>query len=91
MRYNLPAEMMHAPALGPTPSSGRRPDAMRMNHRTGHVEDSNLSSYAFDEQYNSFHRCAEAVALRRGAFWGSHGCRARSVPRRLCFWFPIPR
>ncbi|KAK2075528.1 hypothetical protein QBZ16_001636 [Prototheca wickerhamii] len=55
VRYNLPAEMMHAPALGPTPSSGRRPDAMRMNHRTGHVEDSNLSSYAFDEQYNSFH------------------------------------
>lgn len=56
IRYNLPADQMHAPVQGPTHPSGRKADGGLSNHRTGHVEDSHLSSYAFDEQYNSFHR-----------------------------------
>lgn len=26
------------------------------NHRAGHVEDTHLHSFAFDEQYNTYHR-----------------------------------
>lgn len=38
----------------PTTSTHKLP-GMR-NHRAGHVEDANLASYSFDEQYNAFHR-----------------------------------
>uniref|UniRef100_A0A1D2A1Q3 Pre-mRNA-processing factor 17 n=1 Tax=Auxenochlorella protothecoides TaxID=3075 RepID=A0A1D2A1Q3_AUXPR len=61
IRYNLPADQMHAPVQGPTHPSGRKADGGLSNHRTGHVEDSHLSSYAFDEQYNSFH--SDGVAM----------------------------
>jgi hypothetical protein len=32
------------------------------NHRAGHVEDTHLQSYAFDEQYNTYHSMGYAAA-----------------------------
>lgn len=34
------------------------------NHRSGHVEDTHLSHFHFDDQYNTFHRCS---VLRSGS------------------------
>ena len=42
------------------------------NHRSGHVEDTHLNDYNFDDQYNTFHRCrsprrsAPAASCARG-------------------------
>lgn len=51
----------------PTRAAGLR------NHRAGHVEDANLSSYSFDEQYNMFHRWAPRS-------WVSAAGRAPHLP-----------
>ncbi|PRW45460.1 pre-mRNA-processing factor 17-like isoform X1 [Chlorella sorokiniana] len=53
--YNLPVEQMHAPVMGPAHHNQKSALAGLRNHRAGHVEDANLSSYSFDEQYNMFH------------------------------------
>lgn len=54
--YNLPLEQMHAPVVGPAHPSQRGGvgAAALRNHRTGHVELANLSSFAFDEQFHTF-------------------------------------
>lgn len=52
--YNLPVDQMHAPVVGPSHHSQKGPVGAVRNHRAGHVEDANLGSYAFDEQYNQF-------------------------------------
>ncbi|GAB4821604.1 hypothetical protein N2152v2_008650 [Parachlorella kessleri] len=55
VKYNLPLEQMHAPVLGPAHPTARRGVAANLrNHRSGHVEDAHLSSFAFDEQYQTF-------------------------------------
>lgn len=56
IKYNLPVDQMHAPIYGPAHPSdkGGVPQALR-NHRAGHVEDAHLSTFTFDEQYNTFH------------------------------------
>jgi pre-mRNA-processing factor 17 len=57
-QYNLPYQDMAAPLMGPSHPFQKDGLAAGMkNHRTGHVEDSHMHSYAFDEQYNTFHRC----------------------------------
>jgi hypothetical protein len=33
------------------------------NHRAGHVEDTHLHSFAFDEQYNTYHRYGHRILL----------------------------
>lgn len=53
--YNLPVEQMHAPIVGPLHHNQKDLMAGMRNSRAGHVEDANLSSYSFDEQYNQFH------------------------------------
>lgn len=55
VRYNLPLEQMHAPVLGPMhPGQKEGLVAGLRNHRSGHVELANVSSFAFDEQFNTF-------------------------------------
>lgn len=59
MSYNLPYRDMAAPVVGPAHPFQKDGLAAGMrNHRAGHVEATHLGSFAFDEQYNTFHRCA---------------------------------
>ncbi|EFN53026.1 hypothetical protein CHLNCDRAFT_32300 [Chlorella variabilis] len=58
--YNLPVEQMHAPVVGPLHHNQKNLTQALRNHRAGHVEDANLASYSFDEQYNTFQ--AQGVA-----------------------------
>lgn len=55
VKYNLPASQMHAPSYGPANpnDNGAIPAGLR-NHWAGHAENAYVSSYSFDEQYNSF-------------------------------------
>lgn len=53
--YNLPVEQMHAPVVGPLHANQKDLLQGLRNHRSGHVEDANLSSYCFDDEYNTFH------------------------------------
>eukprot|EP00798_Chlamydomonas_sp_ICE-L_P006550 gene6550-3202_t len=54
--YNMPLEDMHAPLLGPShPYQKDGISAGMKNHRSGHVEDSHMNPYIFEEQYHSFH------------------------------------
>ncbi|BDA47701.1 Pre-mRNA-processing factor 17 [Coccomyxa sp. Obi] len=60
---NLPYEEMHAPVVGPAHPYQKDGIAAGMkNHRTGHVEDYNMHSFHFDDQYNTFHSYSYAVA-----------------------------
>jgi pre-mRNA-processing factor 17 len=54
--YNLPYEDMHAPIAGPAhPFQKDGLAAGHRNHFNGHVEDTGLAPFHFDEQYNMFH------------------------------------
>ncbi|PSC68216.1 Pre-mRNA-processing factor 17, partial [Micractinium conductrix] len=63
--YNLPVEQMHAPVVGPLHHNQKDLTAGLRNHRSGHVEDANLNSYSFDEQYNTFQRWAAAAKRQK--------------------------
>lgn len=52
--FNLPVEQMHAPVVGPLHHNQKHALSGVRNHRSGHVEDANLSSFSFDEQYHTF-------------------------------------
>lgn len=55
VRYILPFEQMHAPVVGPShPGEKGGLSAGMRNHRSGFVEDAHLSSFSFDEQYNTY-------------------------------------
>jgi len=59
---NLPARQMHAPALGPANPGDRGGLASNMrNHWSGHAENANVSGYAFDEQFHTFHASNKSV------------------------------
>lgn len=61
--HNLPYEQMHAPVAGPAHPYQKDGIAAGMkNHRAGYVEDSFMSSFHFDDQYNTFHSRGYAVA-----------------------------
>eukprot|EP00955_Chlamydomonas_euryale_P106899 365734-Chlamydomonas_euryale.AAC.7 len=54
--YNLPYKDMHAPIAGPAhPFQKDGLAAGSRNHFSGHVEDTGLNPFHFDDQYNSFH------------------------------------
>lgn len=53
---NLPLSQMHAAVVGPAhPFTVDGLAAGAKNHRSGHVEDTHLNHYNFDDQYNTFH------------------------------------
>ena len=55
--YNLPVEDLHAPIAGPSHPFQKDGMAAGMrNHFSGHVEDTHMNNYLFDEQYNQFHK-----------------------------------
>ncbi|GBF87694.1 hypothetical protein Rsub_00405 [Raphidocelis subcapitata] len=63
VQYNLPYADMAAPVLGPAHPFQRDGVAAGLrNHRAGHVEATHLHSFAFDEQYNTFHSYGYAAA-----------------------------
>lgn len=63
IHYNLPVETMHAPVLGPAHPYNKDGLATgHRNHRAGHVEDAFMQTYAFEEQYNTFHALGYAHA-----------------------------
>uniref|UniRef100_A0A383WPQ6 Pre-mRNA-processing factor 17 n=1 Tax=Tetradesmus obliquus TaxID=3088 RepID=A0A383WPQ6_TETOB len=63
VQYNLPYRDMAAPVVGPAhPFQKDGLAAGLKNHRAGHVEDTHLQSYAFDEQYNTYHSMGYAAA-----------------------------
>jgi hypothetical protein len=88
IKYNLPVDQMHAPIYGPAHPSdkGGVPQALR-NHRAGHVEDAHLSTFTFDEQYNTFHRCGWWSG-NSAAGWGWAGNGQYLV---CCCWPPAKR
>lgn len=70
--YNLPIEDMHAPLLGPAHPFNKDGLAAGMrNHRAGHVEDTHLHSFAFDEQYNTYHSYGRAAAPSGDGYVGT--------------------
>jgi len=70
--YNLPYEDLHAPVLGPSHPFQKDGIAQGMkNHRSGHVEDTFMNPYIFDEQYNTFHSLGYAHAPGGGGLVGS--------------------
>ncbi|KAI8473364.1 MAG: WD40-repeat-containing domain protein [Monoraphidium minutum] len=63
VQYNLPYQDMAAPVMGPKHPFQKDGLAAGMkNHRAGHVESTHLHSFAFDEQYNTFHSYGFAAA-----------------------------
>eukprot|EP00879_Flechtneria_rotunda_P002141 GHRR01002325.1.p1 GENE.GHRR01002325.1~~GHRR01002325.1.p1 ORF type:complete len:303 (+),score=127.78 GHRR01002325.1:221-1129(+) len=63
VQYNLPYQDMAAPVVGPAhPFQQDGLAAGLKNHRAGHVEDTHLHSFAFDEQYNTYHSYGYAAA-----------------------------
>lgn len=63
VKYNLPYQDMAAPVMGPAHPFQKDGLAAGMrNHRAGHVESTHLHSFAFDEQYNTFHSYGFAAA-----------------------------
>ena len=55
--YNLPVEDLHAPIAGPSHPFQKDGMAAGMrNHFSGHVEDTHMNDFLFDEQYNQFHK-----------------------------------
>eukprot|EP00877_Chromochloris_zofingiensis_P007991 jgi/Chrzof1/3445/Cz12g25200.t1 len=63
VKYNLPYQDMAAPVMGPEHPFQKDGLAAGMkNHRAGHVEDTHLHTYAFDEQYNTYHSIGIAAA-----------------------------
>lgn len=63
VQYNLPHKDMAAPLVGPAhPYQKDGIAAGLKNHRAGHVEDTHLHSFAFDEQYNTYHSMGYAAA-----------------------------
>ncbi|KAA6425985.1 MAG: pre-mRNA-processing factor 17-like [Trebouxia sp. A1-2] len=61
--YNVPFEDMHAPAVGPAHPFNKDGLAAGMrNHRAGHVEDSHVHSFHFDDQYYTYHSFGHAMA-----------------------------
>lgn len=49
------------------------------NHRAGHVEDTHLHSFAFDEQYNTYHSYGYAAAPEGQGMIGAVDAAAGSV------------
>lgn len=63
VQYNLPYRDMAAPVVGPAHPFQKDGLAQGLrNHRAGHVERTHLHSFAFDEQYNTFHSYGRAAA-----------------------------
>eukprot|EP00775_Hariotina_reticulata_P008921 gene8921-9098_t len=63
VQYNLPYRDMSAPMAGPAhPFQKDGLAAGLKNHWAGHVEDTHLHSFSFDEQYNTYHSYGYAAA-----------------------------
>ena len=55
VKFNLPADQMHAPALGPANIGDLGGlSAVDRTHWSGRAEGAHVSSYSFEEQYHSF-------------------------------------
>ena len=65
-----PCHRSSAYAFLPTASASGPATAGLRNHRAGHVEDANMNSYSFDEQYNTFDRWVGAVQRGAGSWLG---------------------
>lgn len=74
--YNLPYEDLHAPIAGPAHPFQKDGLAAGMkNHFSGHVEDSHMNPYIFEEQYHTFHAHGFAHAPGGGGLVGKLNTR----------------